>query len=213
MDSNCFWGGITGWWFPLEKHKMTNLIYPRLHLRWCPRSRRHLSGKSSLYAETLTLYTLLIMTSTCRACEALPFKHRGEKNSTLWKWAALPRALQQRDRKVRAFHTPDKVLRVASGRAKVRRFCEIRFRQDTIRVNHCRRKCLKSREWKGVQCKPTLLPPVTNCLWLDLVNWGCSATTCNGRARRGVSLRWRFQLTCFRLAQSEKRLARGKLSG
>lgn len=203
MDSHSFLGR-TGWQFSMKSTKRQIFYFRGFTSGGVLCSGRHLSDKSSLYAEILTLYSLLIMTSTCRASEALPFKHRWEKNSTLWKWAALPRALQQRDRKVRAFHTPDKVLCVASGRAKVRRFCEIRFRRDTIRVNHCRRKSLKTHEQKGVQCKPTLLPPVTNCLWFDLVYWGCSATTCNGRARRKVSLHWRFQFTCFCAAQNEK---------
>lgn len=125
----------------LWKHKKTNLIYPTFHLWWCTSSQRHLSGKASLYAEILTLYTLLIMTSTCCACEALPFKHCWE-NSTLWKWAALPRALQQRDRKVRAFHTRQSPAhRLEPSQSE--EVCKIRFHQDTIRMNYCSRKCLK----------------------------------------------------------------------
>lgn len=91
--------------------------------------------------EILRLCTLLIMTSTCCACEALPFKHCWA-NGTLWKWAALPRALQQRDRKVRAFHTRQRpVHRLQQSQSE--KVCRIRFHPDTIRMNYCGRKCLK----------------------------------------------------------------------
>lgn len=91
--------------------------------------------------EILRLCSLLIMTSICRACEALPFQHCWA-NSTLWKWAALPRALQQRDRKVRAFHTRQRpVHRLQPSQSET--VCGIRFHPDTIRMNYCSRKCLK----------------------------------------------------------------------
>lgn len=93
-----------------QDNKVTQVTF---RLWWQNTSRGHNSGKTLLYAEILTPYS--IMTSTCCACEALPFK-RCWKNSTLWKWPALPRALQQRDRKVRAFHA--KVQRLALSPAE-----------------------------------------------------------------------------------------------
>lgn len=86
------------------------------------------------------IYTILVI-STSSAYEALPFKHCWA-NSTLWKWAALPRALQQRHRKVRAFHTRQSpVHRLEPSQSE--EVCKSRFHRDTIRMNYCGRKCLK----------------------------------------------------------------------
>lgn len=115
-----------------------------LHLRWWHTFQRHLSWQRSLYVEILTLYSLLIMTSTCCACEALPFKHCWE-NSTLWKWPALLRALQQRDRKVRAFHTrqsPERRLEPSQSEEVL-----ITFHRDTIRMNYCQEMSEKKKPY------------------------------------------------------------------
>lgn len=99
--------------------------------------------------EILRLCTLLIMTSICCACEALPFKHCWA-NSTLWKWAALPRALQRKDRKVRAFHTRQRPARRPQP-SQSETVCRIRFHPDTIRTHYCGRKCLENGGFKKIK--------------------------------------------------------------
>lgn len=80
------------------------------------------------------------MTSTCCACEALPFKRWNMKEQYFVKMASsLERALQQRDRKVRAFHAKSSALLWAQQRGEV---CGIVF-PDTIRMNYFGRKRLK----------------------------------------------------------------------
>lgn len=137
------WRLVIGWWFYFQKHKMTKLMSKMLFtfrsdipLRDSFQERDH-----CMRPEILRLCTLLIMTSTCCACEALPFKHCWA-NSTLWKWAALLRALQQRDRKVRAFHTRQRPVHCLQP-SQSEEVCRIRFHSDTIRMNYCGRKCLK----------------------------------------------------------------------
>lgn len=90
------------------------------------------------------------MTSTCRDGEALPFQTAWGEERHFVKMGSPPESTPAKRQESKSlFLAADKVLRVASGPAKVRRFCEIRFRPHTIRVNHCRRKRLKSRGWKG----------------------------------------------------------------
>lgn len=127
------------------------------------------------------------MTSTCCACEALPFKHCWE-NSTLWKWAALPRALQQRDRKVRAFHTRQSPAhRLEPSQSE--EVCKIRFHQDTIRMNYCSRKCLKLNTAQVKSTTQTYLVAPSDKLFI--VWSGELRVQCHHLQWNKVSLYWR----------------------